>query len=222
MALKYQQPFTQTDQAEDGWGSWAGDRTQAHRGVDYQPGAGASIPAVASGTVSHNGWNSALGNVLVIAHPDGMYSGYSHMRDPSPHAPDTAITRGQHIGYVGNTGTASRAPHLHLTITYTPDGTWNNADISVTVDPFKYINDRLNGDDPTQKEDDMVRLIRIPINGQDGSGGWHWLVVDHGNHSYWNVPSTAMVTLLRNQGMIEVVGLQAPSIIDGYRNITAL
>lgn len=161
MVLKYQQPFTQTDQATDGWGSWADGRTQAHRGVDYQPGAGASIPAVATGTVSYNDWNSALGNVLVIAHPDGMYSGYSHMRDRSPHAPGTGITRGQHVGYVGNTGTASRAAHLHLTITYTADGTWNNGDINVTVDPYAFINARLNGDDPNttppqEEEDDMA------------------------------------------------------------------
>jgi murein DD-endopeptidase MepM/ murein hydrolase activator NlpD len=98
--------------------------------------------------VSYNDWNSALGNVIVIAHPDGMYSGYSHMRDPSPHAPGTAITRGQHVGYVGSTGTASKAPHLHLTITYTADGTWNNGDINVTVDPYAFINARLAGDDP--------------------------------------------------------------------------
>ncbi|SMQ73330.1 Peptidase family M23 [Plantibacter sp. VKM Ac-1784] len=166
MVLKYQQPFAQTDQATDGWNSWAGGRKQAHRGVDYQPGANASIPAVATGTVSYNDWNSALGHVLVIAHPDGMYSGYSHMRDPSPHSLGAAITRGQHVGYVGSTGTASKAPHLHLTITYTADGTWNNGDINVTVDPYAFINARLNGDDPgntggpsapTQEElDDMA------------------------------------------------------------------
>ena len=88
------------------------------------------------------------------------------------------------------------------------------------VDFTKFIDG--NTTTPPQKEDDMVRLIRIPINGQNEAGGWHWLVVDHGNHSYWHVPNTPMVTLLRNQGMVEVAGLQPPSIIDGYRNITVL
>jgi len=167
MVLKYQQPFAQTDQATDGWNSWAGGRKQAHRGVDYQPGADASIPAVATGTVSYNDWNSALGHVLVIAHPDGMYSGYSHMRDPSPHSLGAAITRGQHVGYVGNTGTESKAAHLHLTITKTADGTWNNGDINVTVDPYAYINARLSGDDPGTtppiiKESDMPKIISVP------------------------------------------------------------
>ncbi|MGG7509038.1 M23 family metallopeptidase [Plantibacter sp. YIM 135249] len=226
MVLKYQQPFAQTDQATDGWGSWAGGREQAHRGVDYQPGDGASIPAVATGSVSYNNWNSALGNVLVIAHPDGMYSGYCHMKFASPLAVGAAVTRGTIVGTVGNTGTASRASHLHLTMTYTADGTWNNVDISVTTDPYAFINARLNGDDPgttnpQPKEDDMVRLVRIPINGQNGDAGWHWLVVDHGNHSYWNVPTTAMVELLRAQNIIELAGLQSPAIIQGYRNITA-
>ncbi|WP_285026335.1 M23 family metallopeptidase [Plantibacter sp. ME-Dv--P-122b] len=227
MVLKYQQPFAQTDQATDGWGSWADGRTQAHRGVDYQPGAGASIPAVATGTVSYNGWNSALGNVLVIAHPDGMYSGYSHMRDRSPHALGTGITRGQHVGYVGNTGTASRAAHLHLTITHTADGTWNNGDINVTVDPYAFINARLNGDDPITappkpKEDDMIRLARIPINGANESAGVHWIVIDHGARAYWNVKSMPAVDLLRAQGIIEIPDLQAPSIVGTYRNITNL
>lgn len=165
MVLKYQQPFAQTDQATDGWGSWAGGREQAHRGVDYQPGDGASIPAVATGSVSYNNWNSALGNVLVIAHPDGMYSGYCHMKFASPLAVGAAVTRGSIVGTVGNTGTASRASHLHLTMTYTADGTWNNVDISVTTDPYAFINARLNGDDPgttnpLQEEDDMYILVR--------------------------------------------------------------
>lgn len=189
MVLKYQQPFAQTDQATDGWGSWADGRTQAHRGVDYQPGADASIPAVATGSVSYNDWNSALGNVLVIAHPDGMYSGYSHMRDFSPHAPGTAITRGQHVGYVGSTGTASRAPHLHLTITYTPDGTWNNSDISVTVDPFDFINRHLDGDDPNPPQEEVDDMAAGTLIKRQGSGAVYWQ----------ESPSTPLYTLNSGQ-----------------------
>ncbi|MBD8467661.1 MULTISPECIES: M23 family metallopeptidase [Plantibacter] len=163
MVLKYQHPFAQIDLA-DGWGSMAGGRTQPHRGLDYQPGAGAAIPAVAAGVVSANRWNAALGNVLVIAHPDGMYSGYSHLAAASPHQVGAAVVRGEPVGVVGNTGSASSGAHLHLTITFTADGTWNNADIRVTTDPYPFINARLNGEDPVQplKESDMPKIISVP------------------------------------------------------------
>ncbi|AQX81279.1 hypothetical protein BWO91_16090 [Plantibacter flavus] len=54
--------------------------------------------------------------------------------------------------------------HLHLTITFTADGTWNNADIGVTTDPYPFINARLNGEDPVQplKESDMPKIISVP------------------------------------------------------------
>ncbi|WP_121289037.1 M23 family metallopeptidase [Plantibacter sp. lyk4-40-MEA-4] len=163
MVLRYQHPFPQMDLA-DGWGSMAGGRTQPHRGLDYQPGAGATIPAVAAGVVSANRWSDALGNVLVIAHPDGMYSGYSHLAGTSPHQVGMAIARGEPVGVVGNTGSASRGAHLHLTITFTADGTWNNADLGVTTDPYPFINARLDGDDPGHplKESDMPKIISVP------------------------------------------------------------
>lgn len=163
MVLRYQHPFAQIDLA-DGWGSTAGGRTRPHRGLDYQPGSGAAIPAVAAGVVSANHWSDALGNVLVIAHPDGMYSGYCHLAAASPHQVGTAIVRGEPIGVVGNTGSASSGAHLHLTITITPDGTWNNADIGVTTDPYPFINARLTGDDPGHplKESDMPKIISVP------------------------------------------------------------
>lgn len=170
MVLKYQHPTSNPDLA-DGWGSWAGGRTQAHRGMDYQPGAGAAIAAIASGTVSANVWNGALGNVLVIAHPDGMYSGYCHMRERSSLQPGTQVSRGQAIGYVGNTGSATTGPHLHLTVTFTADGTWNNGNINVTTDPFIFINGRLTGDDPgttptpTSKGEQDVQYWKYQANG---------------------------------------------------------
>ncbi|MGG7466347.1 M23 family metallopeptidase [Plantibacter sp. YIM 135347] len=172
MVLKYQHPTSNPDLA-DGWGSWAGGRSQAHRGLDYQPGAGAAIAAVASGTVSANIWNGALGNVLVIAHPDGMFSGYSHMRERSSLPEGSAVSRGQVVGFVGNTGSASNGAHLHLTITSTPDGTWNNGDITVTTDPYPFINARLNGDDPgTATPNRKKKLMQLIRQGQEGTSGY--------------------------------------------------
>lgn len=231
MALKYQHPFPKVPHydEDDPFGNtsppWRSPQSP-HRGADYNKGiaeiTGTPIPAVADGVVVFRGPAPGLGNMVTLEHSDGAFSGYCHQDVPSPLTLGQKVTRGSSVGGIGGTNGTSDpyAPHLHLTMGRDIAGTQGGAS---RFDPIPYIDARLDVDDTTpQKEDDMVRLIRIPINGQDGSGGWHWLVVDHGNHSYWNVPSTAMVTLLRNQGMIEVNGLQSPSIIDGYRNITAV
>lgn len=180
---RYQHPFSNPDLA-DGWGSWAGGRSQAHRGLDYPQPSDTPIPAVADGVVVHNLWNGALGWVLVIRHPDGMYSGYSHQIRQSPKAVGAAITRGQIIGNVGTTGSASNGNHLHLTITYTDDGTWNNADIDVTTDPWSFINDRLNAPEtpttPVPEEDPVpeyavaTRSVARPISTTD----WTYLHIN--------------------------------------------
>lgn len=179
--VQYQHPFSNPDLA-DGWGSWAGGRSQAHRGLDYPQAADTPIPAVADGTVRHNVWNDALGWVLVIAHADGVFSGYSHMIRQSPLAVGASVARGQIIGNVGNEGTASQGNHLHLTITYTHDGTWNNGDLSVTTDPWMYINARRT-DNHEEGEDmpseawlnglgqSIINAIRADINWiNQGSG----------------------------------------------------
>ncbi|GGR18147.1 M23 family metallopeptidase [Agromyces mediolanus] len=171
--VQYQHPFSNPDLA-DGWGSWAGGRSQAHRGLDYPQAADTPIPAVADGTVRHNVWNDALGWVLVIAHADGVFSGYSHMIRQSPLAVGASVARGQIIGNVGNEGTASQGNHLHLTITYTHDGTWNNGDLSVTTDPWMYINARLTGNPTTtphvRNNNGMSSLFHI--QNTDGSHTW--------------------------------------------------
>lgn len=197
--VQYQHPFSNPDLA-DGWGSWAGGRSQAHRGLDYPQAADTPIPAVADGTVRHNVWNDALGWVLVIAHADGVFSGYSHMIRQSPLAVGASVARGQIIGNVGNEGTASQGNHLHLTITYTHDGTWNNGDLSVTTDPWVYINARLSGTPTptTATEENDVVIYEATSNSTDGliakgqffiqgaAGPLRWMsALEKGSYDYW-------------------------------------
>jgi MYXO-CTERM domain-containing protein len=110
-----------------------------HAGTDFAPRSGASIPAIASGVVALNRRSDVLGNVLVIRHPDGMHSGYSHMLSPSRLAAGTRVERGQIIGQVGNTGSASMGAHLHLTLGTTAESYYNFR----TIDPVPYIRQRL-------------------------------------------------------------------------------
>lgn len=58
------------------------------------------------------------GNTIIISHNDGeFYSLYAHMYNGIKVKIRDKVTKGQCIGYVGNTG-ASKYPHLHFEIFY--------------------------------------------------------------------------------------------------------
>lgn len=166
--VQYQLPFSNPNIA-DGWGATAG-RAQAHRGLDFPQNSGTLIPAVANGSVAWNGTSSALGWIVVLSHADGMFSGYSHMVEKSPLPVGTLVSRGSVIGKVGHTGTSAIGNHLHLTVTYAVDGTWNNADrMATTVDPYKYIMARTKGHHhPGEEDGEMAQYYRNGITGQIG------------------------------------------------------
>ncbi len=98
-----------------------------HNGVDFAAGAGTSILATKSGTVTTAAYAEAWGYYVVINHGDGFSSLYAHQPYLIVSVGDY-VTQGQTIGYVGSTGW-STGPHLHFTIYY------NGAD----VNPFNYI-----------------------------------------------------------------------------------
>ena len=98
-----------------------------HNGVDFGAGAGTSILATKSGTVTTAAYSSAWGYYVVINHGDGYSSLYAHQPSLSVSVGDY-VTQGQTIGTVGSTG-YSTGPHLHFTIYY------NGSD----VNPFNYI-----------------------------------------------------------------------------------
>jgi hypothetical protein len=130
----YRLPFSNPD-LSDGWGSTCCGRTNPHRGVDFPRAPGTAIPSVADGVVRLKTYSSCLGNVVVIQHGDGMFSGYSHMIGGSPLAVGQSVSIGQTVGQVGNTGTCSFGAHLHLTMAPTLGGYASGT----TVDPYAFI-----------------------------------------------------------------------------------
>lgn len=92
-----------------------------HHGVDWTPGAGVPIEAIADGVVvGVDSLGSTLGVHVVIEHDvDGVVwrSLYAHMqRGSSGLAVGQHVTRGSLVGRVGNTGVTS-GTHLHFGIT---------------------------------------------------------------------------------------------------------
>jgi murein DD-endopeptidase MepM/ murein hydrolase activator NlpD len=89
---------------------------RAHTGVDYGAPHGASVLAVAAGTVVSAGWAGAGGKQVRIRHDRGIETYYMHLSSYGPGVRAGArVEQGQLIGRVGATGTATGA-HLHFSL----------------------------------------------------------------------------------------------------------
>jgi murein DD-endopeptidase MepM/ murein hydrolase activator NlpD len=89
-------------------------KIQPHNGTDYGAPTGTPIYAVYRGKITQIGPAGPCGNMVSIAHPNGIESGYCHMSKfvPGMKVGQKVGTR-QLIGYVGTTG-RSTGPHLHF------------------------------------------------------------------------------------------------------------
>lgn len=90
-----------------------------HQGLDFVPGTGTPVSAIADGTVTTVDFNSGWGRHVIITHQiagQQVQSLYAHMAaDSVTVSVGQAVTVGTTIGKVGNTG-VSTGPHLHLEI----------------------------------------------------------------------------------------------------------
>ena len=85
-----------------------------HRGTDIPAPEGTPILAAHSGTVMISGWNNSYGNQVLLDNGAGLSTRYAHMTQTAVTAGE-AVTAGQVIGYVGNTGD-STGNHLHFEV----------------------------------------------------------------------------------------------------------
>jgi murein DD-endopeptidase MepM/ murein hydrolase activator NlpD len=84
-----------------------------HTGIDFQYGDGLAY-AAARGTVVEVSRDPAYGNVVTIAHGQGISTRYAHLAAALV-SPGDAVTPGQVVGKIGSTG-LSTGPHLHFEI----------------------------------------------------------------------------------------------------------
>ncbi len=95
-----------------GWRELYGS-SDNHTGTDIGVPQGVEIHAAQSGVVTLSRYNSSYGNYCIINHGDGYATLYAHQSQlPLVKVGDT-VTKGQVIGYVGNTGNSYGA-HLHF------------------------------------------------------------------------------------------------------------
>ncbi|MFT5751940.1 MAG: murein DD-endopeptidase MepM/ murein hydrolase activator NlpD [Flavobacteriales bacterium] len=101
-----------------------------HKGMDFTAAPGTPIYATGDGKVSKVGLGSGYGKMVIIDHGFGYKTYYAHMSKYNTKV-GRKVTRGEIIGYVGNSGLSS-GPHLHYEV-------WKNG---VVMNPVNfYFND---------------------------------------------------------------------------------
>jgi murein DD-endopeptidase MepM/ murein hydrolase activator NlpD len=85
-----------------------------HAGIDIGVAYGTPIHAAASGRVVLASWTGGYGNYTCIDHGGGLATCYGHQSAYATSA-GAAVSQGQVIGYVGNTGHSFGA-HLHFEV----------------------------------------------------------------------------------------------------------
>lgn len=123
--------------------SWFGFRScegcsTNHQGIDFNPGEGTPIEAIADGVVTEVGNpNGSFGVYAKISHQiDGqnVTSLYAHMLEDSlALAVGDKVTKGQLVGQVGSTG-QSTGPHLHF-------GIYLNG--ATAIDPYPWMKEKV-------------------------------------------------------------------------------
>jgi len=102
----------------DRFGTLASYRKNAHRGTDWSPGEAKVIRAITAGKIENIFWSDGLGWVVVQSDATGKwFIGYCHLLEkPSSIKKGSVVKVGQPVGRVGNSGTLTTGPHLHVTL----------------------------------------------------------------------------------------------------------
>ena len=89
---------------------------QSHDGVDLAAPMGTPVHATARGRISHIGWETGYGKIVVIDNVPPYQTAFAHLsRFAKGLHRGSHVRRGQVIGYVGKTGWAT-GPHLHYEV----------------------------------------------------------------------------------------------------------
>jgi len=89
-------------------------KRKLHTGVDLACNQGTPIHATADGIVSHSGWTTDSGYVVVLEHGLGFSTIYAHNRSNAVKV-GQQVRRGDLIGAVGATGRTT-GPHVHYEV----------------------------------------------------------------------------------------------------------
>jgi len=131
--MRYRQPFKTLGSLYGAIDEW--HKAPGHRGLDFIAPLGASVRAVADGTITQVGWSDNLGNYVIMLDTDGIFWGFNHLSSTLKMRHGLRVRKGQRIGLIGSTGSASTGPHLHLTASHDSHGNF----VGTQIDPLKLL-----------------------------------------------------------------------------------
>ncbi|WP_419788075.1 peptidoglycan DD-metalloendopeptidase family protein [Pseudodesulfovibrio sp.] len=102
-------------------------KREFHKGIDISAPRGTPVYAPARGVITFAGRDSSYGLCIRLKHNTSLSTRFAHLNRIAV-KPDQVVTRGELIGYVGNTG-RSTGPHLHYEVRLN----------GVPVNPKRYI-----------------------------------------------------------------------------------
>jgi len=85
-----------------------------HAGIDIAAPSGAPVRSAGAGVVVRAGSASGYGNLVIVAHGDGLQTRYAHLSRIHV-APGQVVAAGERVGRVGQSGRAT-GPHLHFEV----------------------------------------------------------------------------------------------------------
>lgn len=97
-----------------------------HDGIDIDGEAGDKIRAAAPGQVVYSGRLGSYGKLIVVKHPNGLFTAYAHNKKNLVKK-GKKVKQGQVIAVVGNSGRATGS-HLHFEVR-DKKGTYNPLDL---------------------------------------------------------------------------------------------
>ncbi|MFT5663585.1 MAG: murein DD-endopeptidase MepM/ murein hydrolase activator NlpD [Gammaproteobacteria bacterium] len=89
-------------------------RKEMHKGIDFAGKMGGDVIAVAKGIVTYAGKRYGYGDVIDIAHGNGVVTRYAHNSKILVSVGDT-VEKGFRIGEIGSSG-RSTGPHVHFEV----------------------------------------------------------------------------------------------------------
>lgn len=122
-----------TQQLTDTWGASRG-QGRSHEGIDIMAARGTHVLSATEGVIADLRNNNLGGKVIWVVGPNSSWHYYAHL-DAHRNGLKVGdyVRRGEHIGYVGNTGNAQfTAPHLHY-------GLYLQGKGRGAVNPFLYL-----------------------------------------------------------------------------------
>lgn len=127
-------------------------KPELHKGLDIPVPVGTTVSAPMDGTVARKvtiigkegrtGYQSEGGSVLYIMSTDGVHLfDFGHLQNGSLTSPGKTVKAGDQIALSGNTGKASKGPHLHFSYhTREKDPITNTWSPFILQDPYEVVN----------------------------------------------------------------------------------